>query len=43
MALLLRIAFCAFPVAMGANLVPALPDRQDSWHALGRLFLVARG
>lgn len=41
-ALLLRIAFCALPVAMGANLVPALPDRQDSWHALGRLFLIAR-
>ncbi|PRW45549.1 hypothetical protein C2E21_6053 [Chlorella sorokiniana] len=42
-ALLLRLAFCAFPVAMGANLVPALPDKQDGWHALGRLFLVARG
>lgn len=43
MAVLLRMAFCAFPVAMGANLVPALPDKRDSWHALGRLFLVARG
>ena len=43
MALLLRAVFCVFPVAMGANLVPALPVKQDVWHALSRLFLVARG
>lgn len=41
--LLLRLLFCCHPLAMGANMVPVLPDKRAPWHALGRLFLVARG
>ena len=39
----MRILFCFHPVVAGANLVPALPNIEERWHALGRLFLVARG
>lgn len=41
--LLLRLLFTACPVALGANLVPVLSPAQDTWHALGRLMLIARG
>jgi len=43
MVLLLRLVLLAIPIALGPQLAPLLSPTEDAWHAVGRLFLAARG